>query len=618
MPPGFRYPAFADLWVPVPPRLTQPDRNDRSIGVVARLGVTLAEARAELRGLGDQLALAFPEVQAEWTSELTPLHEDFSRETGQPFLLMMGAVGFVLLIACANLAALFLARMTSRRREMAVRAALGATRGQLIRIVVIESLLVALVGGTLGVLIALWGVSVAGRGFSEPVPYWVRFELDWRVLVFALSASVASGLVFGLLPALRASRPDVLGDLKDGTPGGGSTRNRLGQSLVVIELALALVLLSGAVLQIRTFLRVTHPPSRFDAEQVLQADLPLVGDRFADPERVALAAAAILERLERIPRSDAALSATEFLAGFGAEDQPIAVQGTAALAAGASPRFAFYVTPAYLGVYGRSLVEGRGISPADHRGSQGVVVVNQAMARRIWPGQSPLGRQLKLGADDASHPWLTVVGVVADPPASPTGGGIPSEAWGALSQSPMTGSTLQLSLRTDGDPTLLVRLIRNEVREADDGVPVERVQTAAAGLGQQFWQVRFFATLFGVFAAIALLLAAIGTYGLLAHLVGQRTREIGVRLALGADAARVTRMILGQAAALGVVGSLLGLAGSFGLSRLMLSLLYGTSPLDPVVAIAVTLFLGGITLLAGLVPARRAARVQPVEALRSD
>lgn len=245
-------------------------------------------------------------------------------------------------------------------------------------------------------------------------------------------------------------------------------------------------------------------------------------------------------------------------------------------------------------------------------------MVNQAFAGRVFPGASPLGRQLKLGPRDSDRPWLTIVGVVADPTPSATGGGVASEAWGALAQSPGSAVTLQLSLKTQRDPLLLEQLVRDQLREAAPDVPVERLQTAATALGRQFWHVRFFAMVFGVFAAIALLLAAIGTHGLLAHLVGQRTREIGVRLALGADSARVTRMVLGQGAALGTIGIGAGLAGSWALSRLMQSILYGTSPLDPLVIASVVLVFASATFAASLIPAQRAARVQPVEALRAE
>ncbi len=620
MPPGFKFPESAEVWVP-PGRLAgSVDRNDRSVGVVARLsdGATLAAAGAELGGISRRLAATYPEAHAEWTARVVPLHQDLSSDTGEPFLLLFGAVLCVLLIACANLAGLYLARMTARRREMAVRAALGAGRGRLMLIVVTECLFVALAGGALGLLLATWGVSAAGSAIAEPVPYWVRFSIDWRVVTFALVASVGAGLLFGIIPAFRAARPDLLTDLKDGSPGGTVERQRLSSLLVILELGFALALLAGAGLQLRTLLRVTRPPDAERAAGLLQAELPFVGARFHDPARITATVETILARLTRDPRVAAAASHTEFLAGFGAADAAIAVQGLATVPAGASPRFAFLVTPGYLALQGRRMLEGRDLTPADRAGTAGVVLVNRALAERLWPGQRALGRQLKLGPADANLPWLTVIGVVADPPAPSTGGGIRSEAWGALAQRPGASPTVQLTIRAPGDPLAFIPTLRREVAASDPELPVERPMTEAQALRQQFWQVRFLASLFGVFAVLALLLAAIGTYGLLAHLVEQRTREIGVRLALGADARRVTRMILARGARLGLGGIALGLVLSWALGRVLQGHLFGTSPIDPAVLGVVVVVLAAVTVLASLLPARRAARVAPLEALRMD
>lgn len=617
MPPGFEFPGHARFWLPLAPRAGA-DRNDRSLGVVARLkgGVTLAAAREELAGIARRLARAYPDSHGAWVAEVAPLHDDFASGTGEPFLLLLGAVGCVLLIACVNLASLYLARMTARRREFAVRAALGAGRLRLVSIVITESLLLALAGGALGVLLAWWGIGVARDAIVEPVPYWIRFAIDWRVLAFALLASVGAGFAFGLLPALRASRPDLLTDLKDGSPGGSVSRQRLGSLLVCLELALALVLLTGAGLQLRTLRRLTQPAGSVAARQLLQADLPFVAPAFRDPGRITAAVDELLARLSRVPGTTAAASHTVFLAGFGATEHAIDVQDLAAVPAGASPRFAFLVTPGYLGLQGRTLLEGRDIAPSDRAGSAGVVLVNRALADRLWPGQRALGRQLRLGSDP-SLPWLSVIGVVADPIA--TGGGrVPSEAWGALAQRPGESPTVQLLLGTAGDPQALLSVLREAVAEVSAELPVERAMTQAAAVRQQFWQVRFFATLFGGFAAVALGLAAIGIYGLLAHLVTQRTREIGVRLALGADARRVVLLILGRGVLLGGVGIALGLALSWATGRVLRSLLYGTDPFDPLVLGTASVVFAVVVVLASLLPARRAAQVEPVEALRAD
>lgn len=619
MPAGFKYPEFAELWVPLTPLAHADPRDNRGIGVVGRLakGRTLAQADAEMRAIARALEAAYPETQKEWAAGVSSVQADRAAETGNAFLILLGAVSFVLLIACANLASFFLARVGTRGREMAVRAAMGASRLRLVGLVVAESVLVALAGGSLGMAMAVWGSRGAVSLIRDPIPYYIRFEMDWRVAVFCLMASLAAGLLFGIVPAWRASRPDLVAGLKDGARGtGGPGRQRLVQALTVAELALALMLLSGAGLLVKTFLRVTQPPSTFDATHVLRGELSILGDQFHDSARVARLADEVVARLERQPGVAAAISASRFIAGFGASDRRIQIEGMAT-PDGASPRFASAVTPAWFGIHGERIVQGRGFTSADARGAEPVVIVNQAFARRAWPDASVIGRRIALGPQGSGAPWRTIVGVVANEATGANGRPVASNAWVPFAQEAATG-TVELSVRTSGDPHAYVATVRAEIRAVNADVPVERLRTVQEEMSMQYWPVRFFATLFAAFAGFAILLAAIGTYGILAHSVSQRTREIGVRLALGADATAITVMILRMGGALGAIGIVLGMTGSVALSGLIRGLLYGASTIDPVVLLGVTLAFAMLTLAASWIPARRAASVEPLVALRNE
>lgn len=619
MPAGFKYPEVAELWVPLTPLTHGDPRDDRGIGVVGRLASdrTLAQADAEMRTIALTLEAAYPETQKEWTAGVNSVQADRAAETGNAFLILLGAVSLVLLIACANLASFFLARVAARGREMAVRAALGASRQQLVRLVVAESVLVALAGGALGMGLAVWGSRGAVSLIREPIPYYIRFEMDWRVGVFCLLASLAAGVLFGIVPAWRASRPDLVTGLKDGAQGsGGPGRQRLVRALTVAELALALTLLSGAGLLVKAFLRATRPPSTFDATRVLRGELSFLGDQFRDSARVGLLADEVVARLERQPGVAAALSTSRFIAGFGASDRRIQIEGMET-PEGASPRFASAVTPAWFTIQGDRIVQGRGFTSADARRAEPVVIVNQAFAQRAWPEGSVIGRRIALGPQGSGALWRTIVGVVANEAVGANGRPVASNAWVPFAQEYATG-TVELSVRTPGDPHAYISTVRAEIRAVNADVPVEQLRTAEEELSRRYWPVRFFATLFAAFAGFAVLLAAIGTYGILAHSVSQRTREIGVRLALGADAGAITRMILRMGGTLGAIGIVLGLTGSVALSGLIRGVLFGAGTIDPVVLMAVALAFMVLTLAASWIPARRAASVEPLVALRND
>lgn len=620
MPERFNFPQQADLWVPFESGRHSQDRTDRSIGVVARLApaVTRASAQAEVTGIARGLEEKYPDAQAEWTAGVIALRDDMAGDTGDYFWILLGAVSLVLLATCASLAGLILARASGRRKEMAVRAALGANRGHLIRQLLTESLVVALLGGAGGLFLSWWAVDLAAAGFAREAPYWVEFGVNGRVLLFCLGTSLLTGLAFGAVPALRASRPDLNESLKEGALNAtaGKARQRFRASLVVVEFALALVLLNGAGLMIKTFLRVSAVPPTYDIRNLLLANLEFSGDRYDDSTQVLQATELILERLNAFPRSRAAASHFFFLAGVGGSDQKIQVDGIRDLPENASPRFAFAVSPQYFRTFGLTLVLGRDFNASDRAGADPVAIVNQEMARLIWPGESALGKRIRLDGDGSS-PWLTVVGVVVNEDGEGTAERPPARyAYVPLAQRP--DRPIALMIRTQGDPLAMVPALRASVRQVDTDLPIENVRTAEAGHAEQFWHVRLYAVFFFSFAVFALLLAAIGIYGIVAQTVVQRTHEIGIRVALGAERSHVLLMIVRGGGRLAAVGLGIGLLGAVTLTRLMKSMLFNASPVDPVVLIPVSLLLFGIALLASWLPARRALRIDPMLALRSE
>ena len=613
MPPRFRFPEFADLWVPFAPNAAGGTREERDFGVVARLmpGVSMAMANEEMHVIAKSLEERYPE-QKEWTAEATPFHISEALP-GSMYGALLGAVGFVLLIVCANLAGLLLARGAGRQREIAIRLALGATRRRIVRHLLTESIILSAAGGALGMLLTAWAVDVIRTVAADRLPYYVTFDVDRATLVFSLGVSILTGLLFGLLPALRASAPDVHTTLKESST---TIKRSMTRGLLVIgELALAMILLAGAGVLTRSVVRLATPEQGREELDLLTGDLEFLDARYSDSTLVQSTVTSILERLQTAPGvASASAHAFQFVAGFGRADRSIRAEGAdTSLARSVSPRFAFVVTPDYFATERLPVRAGRAFNAQDRIGSQPVVMINQRMADVLWHGQSPLGRRIKLGSAD-SLPWLTVVGVAGDITSRDT---VAHYAYVPFAQS-ARNQRVTLLVRGSADPLSLVATVRAAVRSVDEDLPILALQTVRQQRRSNVAPYQLYATTMGSFAAFAILLAAIGLYGVVAYNAAQRTREIGVRIALGAEPKHVVALIAGQGGRLVVLGIVLGTAGSMLLLRVLRAMLFGASPIDLPVFTAVALLLVFTAALAIWLPARRAARIDPLEALRAE
>ncbi len=617
MPAGFKYPEFAELWVPLAPNATDSRRNQRDYGVIARLrpGVTAAQADAEMRRIARSIEDRYPETQREWSAGATELRRElFDSSEASMYTVLLGAVGFVLLIVCANLAGLLLARGAARQKEIAIRLALGGTRRQVVRHLLGESLLLAAGGAVLGSLVAAWGVDIAKASIHAPIPFWIRFDVDWMTLAYCGVVSIVTGLLFGLLPALRSSSPDLHTTLKDASFGlsGGVRRSHLRAALVVAELSLALVLLAGAGAMMKTFARISAREEGSDARNVMQTKVEFLDARYADRSRVTSTVAALVDRLGRIPGAvSAAARRTEFLAGFGTSDITMQADG-ATVATGVSPRFYDAVTPGYVGTVGLPLLSGRDFTQDDRLGAPLVALINRRLADQLWPGQNPLGRRVKFGAD--SMPWVTVVGIVGDRTVNRDR--VMNYAYVPFAQRP--GGDAELFVRAHDRPLALSKSIRAEAAAVDPDLPLLDLQTVEQARHANYWYYEMFAIFMTVLAGLAILLAAVGLYGVVAYNAVQRTREIGIRVALGAGSGDIVRMVTAQGGRLAILGVLIGTAGAAAVLRLMRGIFFGVNPVDPVVFALVSLLLVVVALIASYLPARAASRVDPLDALRVE
>jgi len=607
-----------DAWWPIelPP---QAGRGSHFCNAIGRMkpGVSATQAAADFNVIAGRLAQQFPNTNQGWGIAVQPLREELVRRTRTTLWALLGAVFFVLLIACVNVANLSLARATAREREMAVRAAMGAGRGRIVRQLLTESLLLASMGGAAGITLAYWAIEALRALGPEHLPRLQSVGVDGRILLFTLALTLLTGVLFGLAPALQAGRVNLNESLKEGGRGGvGGGRRRLRDALVIAEVALALVLLVGAGLLMRSFWKLQQTDPGFNAERVLTASLTLPGARYREAPKIAAFQERLLERLAALPDAQA-VGLTSDLPWTGYDENAgFTIEGRMAPPNdGPSARYHF-ASPDYFRAIGVPLVAGRFFNAADRQGAQRVVLINQSLATRYWPGESAVGKRFSFMDRPKEADWFTIVGVVGDVKDFPTSpAAAPAFYWPMLQQTPRQ---MIIALRAGADPLSLVEAVRKEVGALDRDLPVadartlETISTAAVA-GQ-----RFTLWLGGFFALTALGLAAVGIYSVLSYLVAQRAQEIGVRVALGARTSDVLRLVIGQGMTLALSGVALGLVGAFGLTRLIQNLLYGVSATDPWTFGAIALLLPTVALLACYLPARRATKVDPVVALRQD
>jgi putative ABC transport system permease protein len=629
MPPEFQFPPFwqmkAELWAPltVPVQRAQ-DRAGRSLRVFARLkrGVSLERAGAAMSAIAGRIERAYPATNTDTGARVMPLSEVVAGPSRQTLVVLLGAVAFLLLIACTNVANLLLGRASGRRKEIGIRLALGAGRGRLIRQLLFESLAISVAGGLLGVLVAGWTLSAVQASIAEAsrftLPRIQEAGLGGAVLLFGFAVSTLTGMLFGILPALQASRVDLQATLKEGGRGNSQPgRTPLRSMLVTAEIAVSLMLLAGAGLMIRSFTRLGAVDSGFDPSNVLTMRLVLSGSPHAAPERRNVFYQQALDRVAATPGVESVSGINHLpLAGdlwtFG-----FIVEGRPAPPPSQGPSAAFRVVfPGYFHTMRIPLLSGRDFTARDDANAPRVVIINQTMARHYWPGQDAIGKRIRLGSNG---PWFMVTGIARDVEQANWGATRGDEFYFSSWQNPDDiQKYITLVVRTAGDPAALAGAVESAVSSLDRDLPLSDVLTMRQVVDRALWQPRFSTTLLAAFAGLALVLAAIGIYGVMSYDVGRRTQEIGIRMALGARPADVLRSVLAQGARLTAIGTALGIAGALVLTRYLRTLLYEVTPSDPAALAGAAGVLGLVALFAVWAPARRATRVHPIEALRNE
>lgn len=623
-PPGFEYPALARMWLPVALAGENKTRRDlHNLFAFGRLkpGESVSSAVAQFRTISKRLAKAYPEMDADKDVSLK-LMLDAQVGAARPALwTLLGAVGFVLAIACANVANLLLARGAARQHELAVRTALGASRGVLAKQLLTESMVLATLGGILGLAVA-YGLFSGLKLLAPPtLPRLDQIVLNERALLFTIGATLVTGLVFGLIPAWRLSRVDLHTTMKD-RARGSTSRGRLRHSLVVVQVAAALVLLTGAGLLLRSFWELRQVDLGFNPENLLTMRLNLMPTKYNGQDALQVqfarnveAAVAAIPGVKQVGIATdlPLLGGPQFIMRF--EGRPPVSVANAPLAAFSS------VTPNYFAAMGLRLKKGRLLQPTDHVNSPLVCVVNEEMLRRHFAdGTDPIGKRLEIGFDDPPA-WREIVGVIEDAKFNGVDQAPKANVYGSYLQRPgvlPAAPPISVAVRTVGDPAAMAQSVRRKILEVDNAQPVYAIQTMTEVVSNSLSQKRFAMLLLGLFAGLALMLASIGLAGVISYMVTQRTKEIGIRIALGASRSHVLRMIEGQTLRLVTIGVIVGLAGAIAATRTLSTMLYGISPRDPVTFAGVAAALMLVALLAGLWPALRATRIDPVTALREE
>jgi predicted permease len=642
LPPGFRHPGRTvatdvEIWITAGFRadpFPKPDRSLRFLpGAIGLLkpGISLEQAQSRLNAFTAQLraeyATDYP-AGSGWSIEVEPLQESLVGNVRPMLLVLMGAVVLIILLALVNVANLLLARASGRQREMAVRLAMGATRSRMIRQLLTESMILSLVSGVVGVLTAIAALHFV-QFLPARIPRLAEVQVDWTVLAFALLVSLLAVLGFGLVPALQSSKAEIAVAIREGARGSGTSgkTNRLRGLLIASESALAVVLMVGAGLLLRTFWGLLQENPGFNPSRIVAANLYLPVpnnpdmDRYAKPEILNSFVREAVRRVSAIPGVDLASMTTDLPVTHLSRRRPVNIEDRPDESGKGLFSEITSVTPEYFKVLQASLVRGRYFTEDDDTGKQPVAIVDESTARTYWPDRDPIGRRLSMRSPRgaANPPWCTVVGVIKDIKSDGLDQSGAPHIYRPIYQFPGPRSlSLSVTVRTSLPATSLEPLIRREIQAVDPDLPVFNVRTMNEVIDGSLASRRFSAELVGVFAVVALLLASVGIYGLLAYMVGQRAHEIGVRMALGATPSTIGKMIVSRGAGLAGIGVVVGLILSGIMAPLISSLLYGVRPIDPEVFIAVPLILMVVVLLASYIPARRAARVSPIVALRES
>ncbi|HEV2914295.1 MAG TPA: ABC transporter permease [Pyrinomonadaceae bacterium] len=623
MPPGFQlqFPTSiqVDMWLPMRIDPADADRKTHYLYALGRLrpGVSLEQAQAGMSAISGQLQQQYPETNAGKGAHVVSLHGQLVGNVRPYIYVLFAAVGFVLLIACANVANLLLARVAARSKEVAIRIALGAGRLRLIRQLLTESIMLSALGGLLGLLLAYWGIDLLIALSPSDVPRLSEIGLHGPVFGWTFGVSLLTGLLFGLAPALQASKPDLNEALKEsGRSTGGLRRSRMRSLLVVSEVALALVLLVGAGLMIKSFMRLRQVSPGFEPSNLLTMNISLPRQKYKEKQQANIFFDQLFERLRTVPGVESVggvdplpLSNSNTTTGFIVEGGPV-------LASADRPEVGQRaVTPGYFQTMRIPLLKGRQFSEQDREDAPLAVIINEAAARRFWPTEEVIGKRLGF-EDDGKDVWREVVGIVGNVKHERLDAEAKPEVYFPYRQYPK--NFMSLVVRTSSEPLNMIASVREQVLAIDRDQPVFDIMTMEQRISRSVAQSRFIMLLLGLFSALALLLAAVGIYGVMAYVVAQRTHEIGIRMALGAQARDVLRMVIRQGMTLAFVGVGIGLLGAFALTRLMSSLLFGVTATDPLTFILVALVLSAVALVAIIIPARRATRVDPMIALRYE
>ncbi|HEX5735800.1 MAG TPA: ABC transporter permease [Blastocatellia bacterium] len=619
LPPDAQSPRNIEMWVPMAADFRAQNRGNHGMRVIGRIKpeFTIEQAQQELQQISAALDQEF--YGFGFGINIVPMHAHVVKTVRPMLWVLLGAVGFVLLIACANVANLLLARAVAREKEIAIRTALGAGRWRLMRQLLTESVVLATISGALGLLLTYMGLKALIALAPDNVPRLNEMSIDARVLVFTILVSMITGIIFGLVPAFQSSKPDLNETLKEGGRGstGGVHGRRVRSILVVAEIAFALVLLTGAGLMIRSFLLLQEVKPGFNPENLLTMRLRLPQTKYSDAAQLTPFYQQLIERVRALPGVKTAGTVSHLPLSGAYQSGTVTVEQPSASIDNASFECdRRVVSPDYFEAMGIQVMNGRPFNDLDRQGSLMVCLVDETFARRFWPNEDPLGRRVKLGGSQSTNPWLTIVGVVAHVKHYGLNAQGREFIYFPYTQTP--ARQMFLAVRTEGDPSSLAGSVRNEIASMDPDQPIADIRNMEQIVYGSVAQPRFNTMMLGIFAAVALILAAVGVYGVMNYSVAQQTHEIGIRMALGAQQNHILAMVIQQGFVLVSIGVAIGLAGAFVITQFMSSLLYGVKAMDPITFIGVAVILALVALIASYIPARRATRVDPMIALRYE